>query len=304
MFDEYLNKNPLHNNKLIEYVNNRPFCNLIFYGPPGVGKYSLSLQYIKKYSESKLKYNRKMSITVDKKQYHFKISDVHYEIDMDWFSYNSKLLWHEIYQEIVESITAKKHKCIILCKNFHEINNELLDNFYNYMQHPEIIFILLTTSFSFIPYPIINNCELVNVPRPSKTSYSKVSGKQFSKKICSENIINIKDLTLEPHYIPICNQIINYMEKFSKFEFIKFRNIIYNLLIYNQDVYGSVWYILCHFIHSNAFNNNEKLCGILTKTVSFLHLYNNNYHNIFHIENYLCYLITQIHYQESSITSK
>lgn len=294
MFDEYLNKVPLHSAKLMDCIQTSDLGNIIFYGPPGVSKYSLSLQYIRKYSDSKLKYSRKMSLVVDKKQYHFKISDIHYEIDMAWLSYNSKLLWHEIYQQILESIISTKRKGIILCKNFHEINNELLDNFYNYMQHPEVVFVLLTTDFSFIPNTITHNCSVINVPRPTKTSYSKMSGKTFPKKICSEKIINIKDITLEHYYIPICNQLISYMEDFSRFDFITFRNKIYNLLIYNQDIYGSVWYILCHFIHSGKITE-DKVCDILTKNMSFLHLYNNNYHNIFHIENYLCYLITQLH---------
>jgi hypothetical protein len=294
MFDEYLNKEPIHSDKLMNHVMSRELENVIFYGPQGVGKYSLALQYIRKYSDSKLKYSRKMTLVIDKKQYHIKISDIHYEVDTAWLSYNSKLLWHEMYQQIVESITTKKHKGIILCKNFQEINNELLDNFYNYMQHPEVIFILLTTELSFIPNTIVNNCDIINIPRPTKTSYGKISGKTFPKNISSDNITNIKDLTLEPSYIPICNQIINYMKDISKFEFIVFRNKIYNLLIYNQDIYSSMWYILCHFIKMGYFND-EKLKQIIIKTMNFLHLYNNNYHNIFHIENYLSYLLTQLH---------
>jgi YbbR domain-containing protein len=84
---------------------------------------------IKKYSPSHLKYEKKITITYDKKQYYFRISDIHYEIDMSLLGCNSKLLWHEIYQQIVDIISAKTEKSgIIVCKNFHEIHNELLEN--------------------------------------------------------------------------------------------------------------------------------------------------------------------------------
>jgi len=49
---------------------------------------------------------------------------------------NSKLLWHEIYQQLVDIISAKTEKSgIIVCKEFHNIHSELLENFYSYMQN-------------------------------------------------------------------------------------------------------------------------------------------------------------------------
>ena len=71
----------------------------------------------------------------NKTLYYFKISDIHYEIDMSLLGCNSKLLWHEIYNQIIDSILSKNNKSgIILCKYFHEIHSELLEIFYSYMQ--------------------------------------------------------------------------------------------------------------------------------------------------------------------------
>ena len=56
--------------------------NVIFYGPSGVGKYSQVLNCIKKYSNSELKYEKKLTVTFNKNNYFFKISDIHFEIDM------------------------------------------------------------------------------------------------------------------------------------------------------------------------------------------------------------------------------
>ena len=101
--------------------------NLIFFGPSGTGKYTQMLNSIKKYSPTELKYEKKISLTYNKLQYFFKISDIHYEIDMSLLGCNSKLLWHEIYQQNIDSISAKKDKYgIIVCKYFHEIHSELL----------------------------------------------------------------------------------------------------------------------------------------------------------------------------------
>ena len=64
-FDEYLEKIEKYNlhEKYKQYYNDFPDClskmkNLIFYGPSGIGKYSQMLYYIKKYSPSKLKYEK------------------------------------------------------------------------------------------------------------------------------------------------------------------------------------------------------------------------------------------------------
>ena len=109
--------------------------NVIFYGPSGTGKYTQMLHLIKKYSPTELKYEKKISVNFNKQSYFFKISDIHYEVDMSLLGCNSKLLWHEIYQQIIDIISAKADKSgIIVCKYFHEIHSELLENFYSYMQ--------------------------------------------------------------------------------------------------------------------------------------------------------------------------
>lgn len=293
-FDEYFKEPELHSAELVEHVQNLELGNAIFYGPPGVGKYSLILKHICKYSDSKLKYSRKITITFDSKTYQFQMSDVHYEIDMAIFTYNSKLLWHEIYQQFVDIITAKGKQGIILCKNFHEINNEMLDNFYNYMQHPHITFILMTEHVSFIPDNIIQSCNMVYVPRPPKEQYEQVcalseKGGEGKGRIDISTIINIKCPSMTSTHIPICKQIIKYMEDVASFDYFNFRNHIYTLLVYNVDVYSSVWYILSHFIRTKELAP-PTITEVIEHLIKFLHLYNNNHHNIYHIEYFLCYL--------------
>ena len=72
-FEEYLHaskENNLHP-ELDPLLSQFPktidqFQNLILYGPSGSGKYTQALKIIEKYSPSKLKYDRKISVSNDK----------------------------------------------------------------------------------------------------------------------------------------------------------------------------------------------------------------------------------------------
>ena len=66
------------------YNNIENISHLIFYGPSGIGKYTQALSFIKQYSPSNLKYERKININLSaKKEYFFKVSDIHIEVDME-----------------------------------------------------------------------------------------------------------------------------------------------------------------------------------------------------------------------------
>ena len=188
-------------NKLSNNVNE--LQNLIIYGPPGIGKYSTSLQIINKYSTNELKYDKKIYINYNNKiQYCFKISDIHYEIDISLLGCNAKQLWHEIFLRIVDIISVKDRKVgIILCKNFHAIHSELLEVFYSYIQqfnhsqaNIKIIFILLSEQISFLPLSIINMCQTINIKRPTKENYIKylstINNNKLSESKNVENFTN------------------------------------------------------------------------------------------------------------------
>jgi hypothetical protein len=279
--------------------------NLIFYGPSGVGKYSQMLYSIKKYSPTNLKYEKKLSLTYDKKQYFFKISDIHYEIDMSLLGCNSRLLWHDIYQQIVDILSAKNNKTgIIVCKNFNNIHSELLENFYSYIQNNNTIlvnikYILLTKEISFIPDSILNSCEIIYISRPPKIAYAKCSKKKIPNNLKLENISNIKYLhtgvyeLMYPYKI-ICDNIINEMIELDELKFSKFRDLLYDIFIYNLDITDCIWYILTRLITLKKIKTND-ISKILLKTYNFFKYYNNNYRPIYHLESYLFYLIRILH---------
>jgi Cdc6-like AAA superfamily ATPase len=311
-FEEYTTENArvnLHSklNKLFDKFPNTitELKNLIFYGPNGTGKYTQMLKSIKKYSPTELKYEKKISVTYNKQQYFFKISDIHYEIDMSLLGCNSKLLWHEIYQQVIDIISAKTEKSgIIVCKYFHEIHNELLENFYSYMQKNNAItidlkFIIITEELSFIPDNILNCCQVINISRPTKSAYVKCLKNKLPNKIKLENITNIKvlhlyneDLMLQ--YKIICNKIINNIININEMQFLKFRDTIYDIFIYNLDITDCIWYILSILVEEKKISK-EHFSNVMIKTYCFFQYYNNNYRPIYHLENYLFYLAKQIH---------
>jgi hypothetical protein len=168
--------------------NGGHFENLIVYGPQGVGKYSQVLYLLQPYSPSFLNYDKKIKIQIDKHEFIYKISDIHYEIDMSLLGCNSKILWHDIFLQIVDIISVKSNKMgILLCKNFHNIHTELLEIFYSYIQqynYPQstlqLKFIILTEHISFIPNNILNCCKILSIGRPTKENYKKISGMNYS----------------------------------------------------------------------------------------------------------------------------
>jgi hypothetical protein len=307
-FEEYINvKENLHP-KLEKIFNKFPkkiidLKNLIFYGPTGVGKYTQVLKSIRNYSSSDLKYEKKISVTYNKQQYFFKISDIHYEVDMSLLGCNSKLLWHEIYSQIIDIISAKTEKSgIIVCKYFNEIHSELLDNFYSYMQKNNALsvdlkFILITEELSFIPDNILNCCEVIHVPRPTKTLYNKCLKNKLTIKV--DSITNIKNLhssitQLMMPYKIICDKILDAIIKIEDIKFLKFRDLLYDIFIYNLDITDCIWYIISTLIHQNKIKK-ENISELLIKTYSFFQYYNNNYRPIYHLENYLFFIVALIH---------
>lgn len=278
--------------------------NMIFYGPPGVGKYTQVLQAIKKYSQSELKYEKKIIITRPKWEFNLKISDIHFEVDMDILGVNSKVWWYEIYNQIIDIISAKSENTgIIVCKNFQGIHSELLEIFYSYMQNINtnnisIKFILITQELSFIPENIITSCKIIDVKRPTKTLYNKCinpSDKDYKLGDIS-NIKNLKgDITqLTSSYLIISNKLIKIIINFSEIKLLNLRECIYDIFIYQISVGECIWNILIKLLELKHINN-ENLSPILLKTNTFLQYFNNNYRPIYHLEKYFLYIIKQIH---------
>jgi len=316
-FREYLdncNKYDLHPEiEINKFSNNlEEINNIIIYGPPGIGKYSQALKIINHYSPSNLKYDKKIQLQGNKDDsIMIHISDIHYEIDMDLLGCNSKTLFHVLYEQICDSIRSsnsnlfvknKKNKAhgIILCKNFKNIQAELLETFYAYLTSVNDItlrFIILTDSIGFIPKCITESCNIISISRPKKSCYQKILSLVGNKdvKITEDvnNITNIKNVLINNGNINVnkifLDRIKNlFNEKKNNIDIENVRNIIYDAMTYNISMDEFIFEIIEYLCSNNLVKDNDKLLQIM---INFHQQYKNNYRPIFHLEKCLLDLI-------------
>lgn len=257
-FDEYLKGESEHSEiNAIDFPPLSNFQNLILYGPAGAGKYTQSLRIIRRYSTRQLKYEKRICVTVNDSPYTFRISDVHYEVDMASLGCTPKVLWHEIHLQITEIIQCKypDRYGIIVCKNFHLIDSELLEIFYSYMQD-SIRYILLTDALSFIPINISARCCVIPVPKLSNRQQPPDS----VKFLCDKVINAIKERK------PICS----------------IREELYNILVFNIDPEECMWYFACVALRDQSPAKRQEH---LQKIAITMRYYTTNYRPIYHLES-------------------
>ena len=325
------------NNKYSDYISKLSndinlMPNFILYGPPGTGKYTESLKIIENYSPSYLKYERKLTVSSCKNEHILKISDIHYEIDLENMTCNSKILFNDVYNNIIDVIQTSNAKTgIILCKNFHEINNEIIEFFYSYMQKSLINnitlkFILLTEHISFIPVNIQEICKTLYYSKLSYSNYMKFSNSnnrkllatkqkihenihtveaQFISNISSINLlkyveINDDNENIINHKRSICDKIILIIVSTKledpKISYNNIRNILYDLLINDLNFYDCTYYIIDAVIRkkivmSGGNIDSEFINKIFERVCLLFKYYNNNYRPIYHLEAFILYLI-------------
>lgn len=333
---EIINDNSVYsfNKELLAIINDEntnvskydKFSNYIFYGPPCSYKYKSALKLIQYFSPSSLKYEKKLYISVPKTEFYIKISDIHYEIDIENFIYNSKSLWNDIYNIIYNSIASSDvKKGYIVLRNFDKINCDLLDLLYNYMQRELfstilIRFIIITECISFIPDKIINVSKILYFSKLTKKNIyalSNKANKQFFKsksiedknaaknndpmldletliyKVNNPNIYSILDISNNINYIEhhksICETYISTLTS-NNYNIRNIRTLLYDILIYNLNSQECFFYIIQNLILRKIINVNT-ISDLIIHSLIFFKNYNNNYRPIFHLESFTLYLI-------------
>lgn len=305
-FHEYVGsvkKKSLHP-KLNTYFDTFPsnikdLRNIIFYGPPGVGKYSQVLYLISKYStlvnlNSNQIYSSQTSD--EKHNYDFKVSDVHVEINMDMLGCNSKTIWNDIYNQLLEMAESNNNSTlIVVCYNFHKIHSELLDVFYTYMSSMQykskLVYFIVTEHVGFIPDNIFNNCQLIEICTPKKGLLQEVFGCQITKSVHNLKSVKTKTTDLITSYELLCDNITkSIVTKCANG--MDVRDMLYDILLLQFDIYECVWYIVSK-LYENKFIKIEKMDLVFDKLFHFFNNFNNNFRPIFHLE-FLYYSLVEI----------
>jgi hypothetical protein len=238
---------------------------IIFYGPENSNKYTNAINIIKPFSKSDLKYKRKMEIELNNEPYYFNISDIHFEIDFELLGTNSNSIWIEFFNNVKYIVDTQMNIGIVLCRNFHYINSELLNIFYTFMVRPNIKFILCSRYISYLPTEIKEICDIICL-----------------KKIYMENYY------LE--YKKFCNNIINYIIN-NETDLFQLREYIYQLSTYNFDIHKCLQYIHFELIKTGKLQINN-----MDEMIEILHKFNSNYRTIFHLEYFILFLKKNYNY--------
>lgn len=338
---EIINDNSVYsfNKELLAIINDEntngtkydKFSNYIFYGPPCSYKYKSALKLIQYFSPSNLKYEKKLYISVPKTEFYIKISDIHYEIDIENFIYNSKSLWNDIYNIIYNSVASSDvKKGYIVLRNFDKINCDLLDLLYNYMQRELfssilIRFIIITECISFIPDKIINVSKILYFSKLTKKNIYALSNKAnklFFKsqsleyktvedsiagknnditlesesilyKVNNPNIYSILDISNNINYIEHHKSICEtYITTLTSNNY-NIRNI--RTLLYDILIYNlscqECFFYIIQNLILRKIINVNTICDLIIHSLIFFKNYNNNYRPIFHLESFTLYLI-------------
>jgi len=302
--------------------------NIIFHGPSGVGKYSHALYFLSRYSPSHLKYEKRIAVAYNKDTFFMKISDCHFEIDMSLLGCNSKHIWNEIYNQILDIVSARPNTAaFVMCKNFHKIHSELLETFYSYMlsnEHVSLRFVIISDHISFLPDNILHRCKLIPFKRPTVVAYNKClkltastataaathavtvldivkpSPVRLNSKFQLDTITNIKALKSnvtelnDPHE-NICNHIIGIIKSpNTELKYDELRECLYDILTYDINIQECVWFILRRLI-TDGLLLPHMMNDIMLQTYVFLQYFNNNYRPIYHLENFVLLLVCKIH---------
>ena len=246
--------------------------NILFYGSNESKLYTYAISYLKNKSPSNLSYEKKITVNYNNDEYIFRISDVHIEINFEFLGCIAKNLWSVIYNQII-ALTGNK-KFNILCRNFCSINNELLDNFYTYMNNEKsnISFIFLVNNISCLPNELINSCNIIPLKRIAN----------------SKNHLG----TITNNFV---EKIYSLIKNYKSFNVKTVRGFLYDILIYQIDVY-EFFYELLKKINDELKPSQEKMFKLLNELNKILKLFNNNYRSIYHLENMVLSIITILYY--------
>ena len=266
--------------------------NIILYGRKSVGKYYLAMDMVRKFSTLNLQYEKMMPIQYNKKIYNIRISDVHFEIDMQMLGTNSRLIWQSIFAavlDIVESAITKSRARFIMFKNFQDVSAEMYDLLLCYIDDritkpANIYYIVITESISMFHNEMLNKFTIIQVPVPSEAALLRMN------EADAVGIWKRPSATLSQYEyeVRIFKNIMQCVTGFSASSCIDLRNLIYDVLIYNMNPHNIMYSIMrCMMVGKDASRIDKAFFRLIHMMVE----YNNNYRPIIHLERIIIYFV-------------
>ena len=303
---------------LIDQMAEGMFQNTIVYGPPGAGKYTQSLHFVRQCScPDGLAVEKRVSVEPGKHACVIRASAVHYEVDMSALGCNSRSVWHAAFTQIMDIIRTKRGGFgIIVCTEFQSVHPELLDVFYSYMQDNHFLidverarvgFVLVTSQLDFVPARIVHCCQTLRIPKPDAGDCLRCGMASATPAVLRQTT-NLKHLRVSasgaqidrlnaPHE-DVCGQIVAAIlavrdqPPTAPQNFLGFREMLYKILAYGMDAHACVWRIIRGLVAAEYIRPGH-MSGLRTYMFrTFLPQYAGNYRPIYHLEAFVVYLLS------------
>ena len=266
--------------------------NLIVYGRGSIGKYYLAMDMIRAFSPLDLHYEKMMPIQYNKKTYNVRISDVHFEIDMQMLGTNSRLIWQNIFAavlDIVEAAMTKARARFIMLKNFQDVSSEMYELLLCYIgdritKPANIYYVVITEGVSFIHNELLEKFTVVQVPVPSEGALACMNegaaAGVWRRPSAAEARYAHEDL--------IFGSLARCVDGFAADRCVALRNIIYDVLIYNIPPAKVLFRLMRHMMAGKAAARVDRAFFRLPHMMAE---YNNNYRPIIHLERIIIYFV-------------
>lgn len=265
--------------------------NLIIYGRKSIGKYYLAMDMVRKFSPLDLQYEKMMPISYNKKTYTIRISDVHFEIDMQMLGTNSRLIWQSIFTavlDIAQAAMTKSRTRFIMLKNFQDVSSEMYDLLLCYIDDritkpANIYYIVITESISLLHNEMLDKFAIVQVPVPSEAALLRMNGDEVGlwKRPSAK-------ISYNEYEVRIFQNLMQCIDGFTASRCVDLRNGIYDVLIYNLSPLNIIFRIMRHMMIGN---DACRIAEVFFRLNDMMIEYNNNYRPIIHLERFVIYFV-------------
>ncbi len=238
----------------------------LVYGKNPMENYVYCLKQMESISPSALKYSRKTMIEYQGQELAFSMSDVHVEVDFAILGVNEYSIFFELFRHISENLVLnhKNRRLYIVCLHFDHIKKELMDVFYNFLDHVKIAFVFLVKHVSYVhPYIL------------KRTTIKKTKSNDVSK--------------FEERFTSRIDAMIPHIVGNNAWSLFQWREKLYELLIVNDNIHDCFAYLIQRLVEAE-YLNDENVDSFFPRYAEIMEKYNNNYRTIYHLERFIVYV--------------